>query len=266
MYQSTRTAATAALAPSMDESPWSDALAIVQHLRMENLVPKKAQDDDDDVALSSLTLRKAPVWIDSIEAMNDLISSSSSSSLGLVDAPLVAIDTEWAGDDDVLSTLQIAVDDDAWVVDLLKNEAGYQRECKRFIRCLFASKRFILGFAMAHDLRKLEAFVGAPLQGDATVGEAGDEVATVLLDVQKLFVRADSGDLPGLAGCVAQLVTTTSTTTTPCLSKVLQCSAWDMRPLDDAQLDYAALDAVILAYIVSEKGRRCCISTDPNGP
>jgi hypothetical protein len=90
-------------------------------------------------------------------------------------------------------------------------------------------------------------------------------VATVLLDVQKLFVRPASGDLPGLASCVAQLATTTSTTT-PCLSKALQCSAWDIRPLDDAQLEYAALDAVILAYIVSEKGRRCCISNDPNGP
>jgi 3'-5' exonuclease len=246
-----------ALPESFDESsPWNDVLALVNHLRMENL-----QKENEPY----LSLKKPPVWIDSIIALDDLISSH------LTGAPLVAVDTEWINVD-VLSTLQLAVDDDVWVVDLLKEEANYQLKCKTFIRNIFETNRFVLGFAIANDLQKLQAFVGVPRPTRGTgdqrllwttataVGDAATVPVACILDVQKLFVHSSSGDVPGLARCVAQLPTATSRS----LSKAMQCSAWDQRPLDDNQLEYAALDAVILAYIVSEKGRHT-ISAVPNG-
>jgi hypothetical protein len=147
---------------------------------------------------------------------------------------LVGIDTEWTNGGAV-ATFQFAVWNkqdgvEAWVVDLMKDDSQFQERCKRLVASMFESQ-IILGFAVGHDIPKLEAYVGHPLKRSG------------ILDAQRLWTKKQP---LGLAAC-AKLYSSKA------LSKTHQCSNWDVRPLSSAQIEYAGLDAAILLALVAEK-------------
>jgi len=176
---------------------------------------------------SILSLRQPPTFIDSLAQLGRLRDA-------LESAHVVGIDAEWHGEDSV-STLQVAVEDTGWVIDLLCPDAEYQQSCRKFILNLFACENggVLLGFAIGHDVPRLQSYVG-------------EQLSTMkLLDLQLVMV-SDRAQMPGLASCVSEF------SSTP-LSKRQQCSNWSQRPLSAEQVEYAGLDAAVLPFLLAEK-------------
>ena len=180
-----------------------------------------------------LSLPRPAIWVDSTSELAKLANIVERSSV-------LGMDTEWTtiGNENIVSTVQFAkwTRDDgfhAWVVDLLPPDESYQKACKNLVQGLF-DKKILLGFAMGHDVPKLERWLGTKLPHEK------------LLDVQRLW----SGKaLPGLARCAQDF------SALP-LSKQEQCSDWSRRPISLSQLEYAGLDAAILLTIVAEKSNK----------
>lgn len=206
----------------ISDHEWCRACELVQHYRIEQLEQDNA---------TFLVLPERPVIIDNIKHFPTLYHA-------LHNQPVVAIDSEWC-DDENLSTLQIAFGNVSFVIDLLvgRIDSEYRKSCCKLIIDIFHEK-IVLGFAINNDIRRLEEFVN-------------DELCTTtnrqsVLDIQLLY--GDMSQPPGLSKC-------TSYYSKKELSKVLQCSDWSHRPLYQAQIEYAALDAAILLYLLSEESR-----------
>lgn len=167
----------------------------------------------------------------------------------LVTTKVVAIDTEWSHNDESgdieASTFQLAFlasfgdtsTIHCYVLDVRPVISGndYGMQVRDLVtRLLEDSNKVVLGFSIGHDLPVLEHFVGRKLQ------------PTSLLDLQQVL-KGDNVDshLPGLKACTGKF------SNIP-LSKEQQCSDWGHRPLSQAQLDYAGLDAAILLYLLAE--------------
>jgi hypothetical protein len=198
--------------PSLSDEVWSEACRLVGNLSISRL------ENGDPI----LSLNRPPTWVDSFDQLANLQRAVASQQL-------VAIDTEWL-DSKRVSTLQVALEDKAWVLDLVGPDAAYLSNCRNFIKSLFHQKT-LLGFAMGHDIPKLERFVGEELPTNACV------------DLQLLW---SGKELPGLAACAREF------SAVP-LCKKQQCSDWGQRPLSQAQLDYAGLDAAVLPFLLAEK-------------
>jgi 3'-5' exonuclease/Ankyrin repeats (3 copies) len=194
---------------------WAEAYNIVKKLRITHLVNGGAH----------LSLKIPPIWVDDIKKISELQIATQS-------VPLLAMDAEWH-DDITVSILQVAVKDKSWIIDLLSHDDTFLNFCRSFVISMFQSK-IILGFAIGNDLQRLEAFCHQSLTHNATI-----------LDLQLLWKGAN---MPGLSHCVNEFSSSS-------LCKLHQCSNWSCRPLTDAQLEYAGLDAVVLPFLLSEKFR-----------
>lgn len=138
-----------------------------------------------DLGQNSLGLPETPYWVDSMTELDALRNAIQNQSI-------VAVDTEWYRDDDGrtrVSTLQIALPHDTtrpWVLDLIvKNNScpDYVTAARSLVRSIFCQPMIVLGFALGHDLPKLEAWLESPID------------YSVCLDVQCLFAgtgRIDS--------------------------------------------------------------------------
>ncbi len=177
-----------------------------------------------------LHLPEPPYWVKSVAEEFVLLEDA------LLKCQLAAIDTEWyiRPDGTVhVATLQIAIPGQVrpWVLDLLSESLQFQQKTKHLVQhVLFDPYRMILGFAIGNDLPKLELWLGAEIPRN------------VCLDVQTLH---GGEQLKGLASIV-QLYSDFE------LSKKEQCSRWSDRPLSQAQMEYAGLDAAILPVLVAE--------------
>ena len=203
---------------------------------------------------------------------------------------MVAIDSEWYFSDDAASgaagqtnqvprikktknrsmsvaTLQIAYVDEntspmllrSFVIDLLSSQPGFQKLAKDYVSWLFGSAScdmMILGFAFGGDLRQLRKYAG--IVGYQKNGNKNDSdlasletVESRCLDIQRLLASPEevrAGKVPGLKKCAHHYFAKP-------LKKDDQTSDWRERPLRPSQLEYAALDAVILLVLLSQKKR-----------
>ena len=180
-----------------------------------------------------------------------------------------------------VATLQIAYVDEnkapdmvlrSFVIDLLSNQPGFQDVAKEFVSWLFGSascEMMVLGFAFGGDLRQLRKYAGIggykghqhqnQHQNNSDNGNKSDRsivaslaaVESRCLDVQRLLSTPDdvhTGRVPGLKKCAQHYFSKP-------LKKDDQTSDWTERPLRRSQVEYAALDAVILLVLLSQKKR-----------
>jgi hypothetical protein len=247
---------------SFDSEEWEIASFLVQHLSMTLLEPR------EDEAGSILRLPQPPVFVNTVEAINEIQNDVS------CHCGLVAIDTEWyditCSDDQkvktAVSTIQLSYcqkDGEekssqsvikTFVVDLMVSNLEYMARAQNFIRWIFESERLlVMGFALGHDIRLLQCFadngIGVPT---TKLPPPTTWSCQRLLDLQVLFARdqicGKIHQLPGLKACAAKF------SPLP-LCKEEQCSTWQLRPLRKSQVEYAGLDAAILLVLLAEHHR-----------
>ena len=97
----------------------------------------------------------------------------------------------------------------------------------------------MLGFSVGNDIPKIEL----ALQKD---GKKFQLSRARILDLQLLWDRKQPPSLATISSEFYQNCT---------LDKHEQLSDWSIRPLQQSQLDYAALDAAILLPLLAEKAR-----------
>jgi hypothetical protein len=213
---------------TLDAEPWREASALVSDLSISAL---------EQNGIRILSLPQPPDWIDTPEGLQGVV-------FRLQGCRLVSLDTEWSDNDvdstaSAIATLQIAFRENnrvkAFVVDLLPRDPDYVHAAKELIRIVFETNILVLGFAFWHDVQKLQEFTETKFPTDR------------VLDVQLVLTKAKSS-VPGLKTCASRF------SNVP-LSKEEQCSDWSRRPLSRSQLDYAALDAAILMYVLAEQNR-----------
>ena len=124
-----------------------------------------------------------------------------------------------------------------YVIDLLavENDEVFRRICRTFFHKLFLYK-LVLGFAVRHVVEGIDATLGSNLLLRIEY----------VLDLQQVW---DNDEQPSLATCAQRYFSDVAFSWKE--SRI--CSNWDERPIGRDQLEYAALDAVVLLVILAEK-------------
>ncbi|KAK6915646.1 3'-5' exonuclease domain, partial [Dillenia turbinata] len=171
------------------------------------------------------------IWVDEV---NSLCSATSY----IEGCTVIGIDCEWkpnyikGSQPNKVSIMQIASEKKVFIFDLIKlfEDAPGDLDCC-LIRILHSPRILKLGYnfqcdikQLAHSYGKLECF----------------NYCEMLLDIQNVF-KEPCGGLSGLA---IKILGTG-------LNKTRRNSNWEQRPLSNNQLEYAALDAVVLIHIFS---------------
>jgi ribonuclease D len=240
---------------------WEKASQQVQHLSIKDLECNNRTFECGPTTY--LSLPRPPVFVDTIDSLQDLKDEvfTRHNQRNLEQPFLIAVDAEWydvpGENDDVhsaLSTVQLAFCERdnksfvSYVVDLTIQHDQYRQSAQELVRWILHTKNLlVLGFALAHDIHMLQAFV------IGSIDEIVDTKCT-LLDIQQLLATGGKATLPGLKKCASRF------SYVP-LSKSEQCSEWGARPLRPRQVEYAGLDAAILLVLLSEH-RRHQLSTD----
>ncbi|XP_050362372.1 exonuclease mut-7 homolog [Nymphalis io] len=187
--------------------------------------------------------------IDTGETFYDLVSN-------LINCSIVSIDCEWkpsfGATQSQVALIQIASNDCIYLIDtLVLNNKQYSSFWYRFNKSLLENAEIIkLGFGLEQDLKEIKSSISG-LSNIKVKGEG-------LLDLGLLWKRlinfgltlpSDSGgnSLSSLVQACFGLP----------LEKAEQCSNWELRPLRNTQLHYAALDAFVLLEIYYYLQKRC---------
>mmetsp|Transcript_34846 Transcript_34846/g.80569 ORF Transcript_34846/g.80569 Transcript_34846/m.80569 type:complete len:292 (-) Transcript_34846:45-920(-) len=192
-----------------------------------------------------LTLPQSPIFVNSPDRFVEMQAV-------LNDTSVLAIDAEWfdGGSGGAnLSTLQVAavLRQDAriatYILDLLDCRDYHARAAAWIRHFLENPSLLVLGFAAHHDVSRLDEFC-------RTAADAGPLRPRAVLDLQRLPCPSGkeprgSGSLPGLAARVSRFSRAR-------LCKDEQRSDWGRRPLTEAQLEYAGIDAAVLLVLLAE--------------
>ena len=251
-------------------------------------LPMKSNDEANLEIPESNGIRPAPpIFMDTAEELEKLRDDLFRRPPPHKIPTIVAVDSEWYLTQDMegetqysnpgghpkrvkhrsmsVATLQIAYVDEnkspmvlrSFVIDLLSKLPGFQILAKEFVSWLFGSAScdtLVLGFAFGGDLRQLRKYAGITgnyhknhPQSDSLASL--EIVASRCLDIQRLLSSPEdtrNGRVPGLKKCAQHYFQKP-------LKKDDQTSDWRERPLRNSQLEYAALDAVILLVLLSQK-------------
>ncbi|XP_058770427.1 uncharacterized protein LOC131644054 [Vicia villosa] len=169
------------------------------------------------------------IWVDEVESLLDATCQ-------IEDAKVIGLDCEWkpnyvkGSKPNKVSIMQIASEKKAFILDLIKLHEEVP-ECldNCLTRILLSPGILKLGYNFQCDIKQL-AHSYEELQCFKNYKR--------LLDVQKIF-KDPHGGLAGLAQKVLGAG----------LNKTRRNSDWEQRPLTRNQLEYAALDAVVLVHI-----------------
>lgn len=182
--------------------------------------------------------------IDNAEKFYDLINSH------LAECNIVSIDCEWkpsfGASQSQVALIQIATLNDVFLIDtLILNKQEYSSFWYTFHKSLLDNAEIIkIGFGLEQDLREVKASV-VGLSSIKVKGEG-------LLDLSLLWKSLlESGlTLPSNSDNGGSSL---SSLVQACfglpLEKSEQCSNWELRPLRNTQIQYAALDAHVLLQI-----------------
>lgn len=182
--------------------------------------------------------------IDNAEKFYDLINTN------LAECSVVSIDCEWkpsfGASQSQVALIQIATLNDVYLIDtLILNKPEYSSFWYTFHKSLLDNAEIIkIGFGLEQDLREVKASV-VGLSNIKVKGEG-------LLDLSLLWKSLlESGlTLPSNSDNGGSSL---SSLVQACfglpLEKSEQCSNWELRPLRNTQIQYAALDAYVLMQI-----------------
>ncbi|KAK3036748.1 hypothetical protein RJ639_029713 [Escallonia herrerae] len=171
------------------------------------------------------------IWVDEVHGLHDATSY-------IEECKVVGIDCEWrpnyekGSKPNKVSIMQIASEKRAYIFDLIKlfeDMPDILDNC--LIRILHSPRILKLGYNFQCDVKQL-----ALSYGDLKCFKQYE----MLLDIQNVF-KEPSGGLSGLAKKILGAG----------LNKTRRNSNWEQRPLTQNQLEYAALDAVVLIHIFS---------------
>ncbi|XP_021772775.1 uncharacterized protein LOC110736781 isoform X1 [Chenopodium quinoa] len=169
------------------------------------------------------------IWVDEADSLQKATSY-------IEGCKVVGVDCEWkpnyvkGSKGNKVSIMQIASEKVAFIFDLIKlydDAPEVLNNC--LIRILQSPRILKLGYnfqcdmhQLAHSYQKLDCF----------------KRYEMLLDIQKVF----NEPCGGLSGLVKKILGTG-------LNKTRRNSNWELRPLSQQQLEYAALDAVVLVHL-----------------
>jgi hypothetical protein len=150
---------------------------------------------------------------------------------------VVALDSEWKADHvrgappNPVALLQLATRGGAWLVDIIALGENAPSELEAFLLSVFSNPGVLkLGFAVNGDFDRL-AKTHPEIRGALANGGPVLDLAA-LARLREIRVRS----LSGICGvCIGRP-----------LSKRARMSNWEQRPLTEAQMHYAALDALCL--------------------
>eukprot|EP00043_Microstomoeca_roanoka_P015871 m.159589 g.159589 ORF g.159589 m.159589 type:complete len:351 (-) comp16349_c1_seq4:455-1507(-) len=221
---------------------------LIAYLEKRGITPHKAA-EEYQYALVEIENKcvKLPAdaqvyWVDSIASLQSMRGSiealvTERQLHGSSNPVLVGIDTEWRNPRLECTVMQIAVDEQIWILDTMIPEeaSAYRLEVARMLEYLLTSHSFqILGFAFKDDIRHI-----LPLC--PVLREKG----LAFTDVQALLKKHLQRKAQPSLSLACQIALGQP------LNKLEQCSNWERRPLRPDQLNYAAIDAWCLTKIYS---------------
>ncbi|XP_077218934.1 uncharacterized protein LOC143853094 isoform X2 [Tasmannia lanceolata] len=195
---------------------------------VKEIVPEASLSPTRYLHLTELFLEDT-IWVDNVNA---LLSATSH----IEGCKVVGIDCEWkpnyekGSKPNKVSIMQIASEKKVFILDVIQLFADEPKSLDGCLKRIFCSPRILkLGYdfhcdlhQLSHSYEDLECF----------------KYYEMLLDIQKLF-RERKGGLSDLA----------KRTLGAGLDKTRRNSNWEQRPLSQNQIEYAALDAVVLIHI-----------------
>ena len=211
--------------------------ATVQQQQRPNAKASKAKPCRAAVGIGQncIQLDSQLIWVNSISGVREMVERLEDL-INRDGAVLVGVDTEWGDHKECTpSVVQLACSDTAWVIDTrpdqaeLEDNAAYMSEMRGGLRYIFSTPAITtIGWSFLHDIKRLR-------------GLLGDDLEFSTIDLQPMARQHLNGaaQTPSLAHCCSALLGRA-------LDKQEQCSDWDTRPLSQAQLQYAALDAAVL--------------------
>ncbi|XP_004495673.1 uncharacterized protein [Cicer arietinum] len=169
------------------------------------------------------------IWVDEVEGLLDATNH-------IVDSKVIGVDCEWkpnyvkGSKPNKVSIMQIASEKKVFIIDLIKLHREVPESLDNCLtRILLSSGILKLGYnfqcdikQLAHSYEELKCFKNYKR----------------LLDIQKIFKDPRGG----LAKLTEKILGAG-------LNKTRRNSNWEQRPLTPNQLEYAALDAVVLVHI-----------------
>ncbi|XP_063529874.1 exonuclease mut-7 homolog [Cydia strobilella] len=192
------------------------------------------------------------IMIDTAEKFYDLMVND------LAGCSLVSIDCEWkpsfGAKQSQVGLIQIATDRNVYLIDsIILNQKQYSSFWHTFYKSLLDNAEIVkIGFGLEQDLREMKASI-IGLNNMKLKGEG-------LLDICILWKNLISCGLvlPSNSDSAGNSL---SSLVQSCfglpLQKSEQCSNWELRPLRDTQIQYAALDAHVLIQIYYFLQQKC---------
>lgn len=174
------------------------------------------------------------IWVDSVDCLQAATSY-------IEGCKVVGVDCEWkpnyvkGSKPNKVSIIQMASEKVAFILDLIKlydDAPEILDSC--LVRILHSPRVLKLGYNFQCDMHQLSG--SYPKLGCFKRYE-------MLLDIQKVFKETCGG----LSGLVKKILGTG-------LNKTRRNSNWEQRPLTPQQLEYAALDAVVLVHLFHHIG------------
>ena len=223
------------------------AVAASMAIHWDSIMPfYQSQCDDESLSFVQHRLpHSCTHWVDSPASASQLKGRMEAAMLK--SSLVLGVDTEWGDGGAGCALVQIGTVEEAWLMDTM----DCCSEVKEVLRWVLTSEKILkIGFSFDHDWPQLNKICPG-IQSQSKLVFDLQPVASAFVASEKGHIRA-RGQSVGLKTVVETCFPGLS------LDKTEQCSNWCQRPLSTSQLDYAALDAVVLVDLAHALRHRGC--------
>lgn len=230
----------------------------LKQLSLQSIETEENWDTDEKTEATPLKYYKFSltpeqiIMIDTPEKFYDLMISD------LAGCSIISLDCEWkpsfGAKQCQVGLIQIATANNVYLIDsLVLNRKEYASFWHTFYKTLLDNAEIIkVGFGLEQDLKEMKASI----HGLGNIKLKGEGLLDLCI-LWKNLVRCGL-DLPGTVdGAGNSLTSLVQACFGLPLEKSEQCSNWELRPLRDTQIQYAALDAHVLIEIYYFLQKKC---------